>query len=206
MVPLKTTELLTVLRDTSIYSREIYKSTQEVSHIVVCGHISVDSLNSFCGELFHADHGQAEKKIIILEKKKPSQEMKNFIHASKYEMNVRYLEGNPMNDKDLERTDILKAKIIVILTDKHSLNQNESDYKNILLALNVKKYFIKKDKEEPRIYLQLIKPQNKVHYLNVLESLSSNNNINQDIIIIIEEIKMNLLSKSCLIPGIIPLI
>jgi len=206
MIPLKTGDLLALLKDTSIYSREIYKSNPEIPHIVVCGYISVDAMISFCQELFHVDHGQTEKNVIILDKNKPCQEMKMFLHAGKYEMNVKYLEGNPMNEKDLERAAITKAKLIVILTDKYSLNPNPIDFKNILLALNIKKYFLKKNIENSTIYLQLIKPENKIHYLNGLETFASNNKISQDRMIIIEEIKMNLLSKSCLIPGIIPFI
>ena len=191
MIPLKTGHLLNLLEDTSIYSREIYKSNPEIPHIVVCGYISVDAMISFCEELFHVDHGQTEKNVIILDKNKPSQQMKMFLHAGKYEMNVKYLEGNPMNEKDLERAAITKAKLIVILTDKYSLNPNPIDFKNILLALNIKKYFLKKNVENSTIYLQLIKPENKIHYLNGLETFSSNNKISQDRMIIIEEIKMN---------------
>ena len=206
IIPLKTGEILKILENTSIYSREIYKSNPGIPHIVLCGCISVDTLISFCDELFHVDHGKKEKNVIILDKKKPTQEMRLFLHAGKYETNIKYLEGNPMNEKDLERADITKAKIIVILTDKYSLNPHSMDHKNILLALNIKKYFLKKKVLNSTIYLQLIKPENKIHYTNGLESLSSNDKISEDRMIIVEEIKMNLLSKSCLIPGIIPFI
>ena len=121
-------------------------------------------------------------------------------------MNLKYLQGNPMNEKDLERADISKAKAVVILTDKYSNYPLIMDHQNILLALYIKKYFIKKSLPDPAIYLQLIKSESKIHYFNGLDSLSLNNNIIKDRLIIIEEIKMNLLSKSCLSPGIIPLI
>jgi hypothetical protein len=56
------------------------------------------------------------------------------------------------------------------------------------------------------LFIQLIKPENKIHYQNGLQSLSINGKLGNDQVIIVEEIKMNLLSKSCLIPGIIPMI
>ena len=205
-IPLKTGEILSILKGTSVYSREIYKSNAEIAHIIICGFISVESLISFCEELFHEDHGSSEKNVIILNKEMPSREMKLFIHAGKYEMNLKYLQGNPMNEKDLERADISKAKAVVILTDKYSNYPFIMDHQNILLALYIKKYFIKKSLPDSAIYLQLIKPESKIHYFNGLDSLSLNNNIIKDRLIIIEEIKMNLLSKSCLSPGIIPLI
>ena len=205
-IPSKTGEILSILKGTSVYSREIYKSNSEIAHIIICGFISVEALISFCEELFHEDHGSIEKNVIILNKEMPSREMKLFIHAGKYEMNLKYLQGNPMNEKDLERADISKVKAVVILTDKYSNYPLIMDHQNILLALYIKKYFIKKSLPDPAIYLQLIKPESKVHYFNGIDSLSLNNNIIKDRLIIIEEIKMNLLSKSCLSPGIIPLI
>ena len=203
-IPKKTGEILSILEDTSIYSREIYKSHPEIPHLILCGSVSVEALVSFCEELFHVDHGPNEKNVIILDKNKPTPEMRLFLHAGKYEMNLKYLEGNPMNEKDLERADITKAKAIVILTDKYSLYPHEIDHQNIIMALYIKKYLLKKKIIKSTVYLQLIKPENKIHYLSGLESLSTDNKINEDRIIIIEEIKMNLLSKSCLSPGIIP--
>ena len=205
-IPLKTGEILSILKDTSMYSREIYKSTPEIPHLILCGFVSVEALVSFCEELFHEDHGPNEKNVIILDKDMPTQEMRLFLHAGKYEMNLKYLQGNPMNEKDLERADITKAKAIVILTDKYSLNPHAIDHQNILLALFIKKYMLKQKIINSTIYLQLIKPENKIHYLSGLESLSIDSKLNDDRMIIIEEIKMNLLSKSCLIPGIMPLI
>ena len=205
-IPLKTGEILSILKDTSMYSREIYKSYPEIPHLILCGFVSVEALVSFCEELFHEDHGQNEKNVIILDKDMPTQEMRLFLHAGKYEMNLKYLQGNPMNEKDLERADITKAKAIVILTDKYSLNPHAIDHQNILLALFIKKFLLKKKIVNSTIYLQLIKPENKIHYLSGLESLSIDSKLNDDRMIIIEEIKMNLLSKSCLIPGIMPLI
>ena len=205
-IPLKTGEIVSILKGTSVYSREIYKSNAEIAHIILCGFISVEALISFCEELFHEDHGSTEKNVIILDKEMPSREMKLFIHAGKYEMNLKYLQGDPMSESDLDRADISKAKAIVILTDKYSNYPLVMDHQNILLALYIKKYFIKKSLPDPAIYLQLIKPESKIHYFNGIDSLSLNNNIIKDRLIIIEEIKMNLLSKSCLSPGIIPLI
>ena len=205
-IPKKTGEILSILEDTSIYSREIFKSHPEIPHLILCGSVSVEALVSFCEELFHEDHGPNEKNVIILDKNKPTPEMRIFLHTGKFEMNLKYLEGNPMNEKDLERADITKAKAIVILTDKYAIYPHEIDHQNILLALYIKKFLLKKKILDSTIYLQLIKPENKIHYLTGLESLSIDSKISEDRIIIIEEIKMNLLSKSCLIPGIIPLI
>jgi hypothetical protein len=48
--------------------------------------------------------------------------------------------------------------------------------------------------------MQLIKPESKVHYMSSLKIPSN------DQLIIVEEIKMNLLAKSCYAPGLIALL
>ena len=52
-----------------------------------------------------------------------------------------------------------------------------------------------------KIFMQLIKPESKILYLKSLNMPSTN-----DQLIIVEEIKMNLLAKSCFVPGLISLI
>lgn len=48
--------------------------------------------------------------------------------------------------------------------------------------------------------MQLIKPESKTHYYSALNAKTT------DQLIIVEEIKMNLLAKSCFSPGIISMI
>ena len=198
-------KMFNALTGTSTYSRIVYKGHEEIPYIVICGIISVEAIISFCEELFHPDHGQAQKDLVILNKSMPSNEMIMFLHASKYEMNVQYIQGNPLNEKDLEKAGITKAKLVVILTDKYSLNLN-IDYSNIFLAIQIKKYLFIKDIENIPIYLQLIDPNNISHYFNSVEEYYIKNKITPDRIIVNEEIKINLISKSCLIPGLIPFI
>ena len=197
--------IFNALRGTSVYSRITYKPREEIPHIVICGNISIGAISSFCDELFHPDHGQAQKNIVILNKQMPSNEIKMFLHASKYEMNVKYIQGNPLNEKDLEKAGITKAKLIVLLTDKYSLNMN-LDYSNIFLAVQIKKYLFIKDIDDIPIYIQLIEPNNISHYYNTVEEYYSKKKISQDRLIVNQEIKISLISKSCLIPGLIPFI
>ena len=206
LVPQKVSDLMSILGNSSVYSRDIYKANIEVPHLVICGHVTVDSLKNFCNELFHVDHGQGDKNVVILDPAKPSQDMLRILHTGKYELNLKYLQGNPINGKDLQRTDIQNAKVCVIMTDKFSDEPHSADHRNILISLAIKKYFLQNKMYDSILFIQLIKPENKIHYQNGLQSLSINGKIGNDQVIIVEEIKMNLLSKSCLIPGIIPMI
>ena len=204
LVPQKISGLMNILLNS--YSRDIYKANIEVPHLVICGDVTVDSLKNFCNELFHVDHGQGEKSIVILDPAMPSQEMLSILHIGKYEVNLKYLQGNPISGKDLQRADVQNAKVCVIMTDKFSDDPHPTDHRNILISLAIKKYFLQKKMYDSTLFIQLIKPENKIHYQNGLQSLSKNGKIGNDQVIIVEEIKMNLLSKSCLIPGIIPMI
>jgi hypothetical protein len=107
----------------------------------------------------------------------------------------------------LERALGDKAKAFILLTNKNSAIASREDYRNILIALAIKKYhYIKNaNKDEAansaRICLQLIKPESKdLYYKSVNLSTIS------DSLIVVEEIKMNLLAKSCFAPGLIAMI
>lgn len=203
-IPKQTNELIQLMSTSSIYARAAYKSNPETPHIVICGQVGVDSLKNFCDELFHPDHGTQDKNAIIIQNCLPNQEMKVFLHAGTFEVSLKYLQGNPIFEKDLSRSDILNSKACVIMTNKYTDDPHLVDHHNILLSLSIKKYFLYHNIES-QLFIQLIKPENKIHYQSGLQSLSKNH-FNSDQVIIIEEIKMNLLSKSCLIPGIITMI
>ena len=197
---------MSILKNSSIYARDKYKSNTDVPHLLISGQILTESINNFCKELFHVDHGISNKNVVILSPNIPSNEMLLFLHSGKNESNLKYLQGNPNKSKDLERADIINAKVNVIMTDKFSNQPHSVDHKNILLALSIKKYFLQNKIYDSTLFIQLIKPENKIHYQNGLQSMSINGKLGDDRVIIVEEIKMNLLSKSCIIPGIIPMI
>jgi hypothetical protein len=204
LIPKQTNDLIKLINLSSVYSRASYKSNLEVPHIVISGQVRENALKNFCYELFHPDHGTQDKNAIIVQNDLPSQDMRVFLHAGAFEVFLKYLQGNPLLEKDLLRCDMINAKACVIMTDKYTADPHGVDHKNILLSLSIKKYFLYRNKD-CQLLIQLIKPENKIHYLSGLQSFS-NKPCNLDQVIIIEEIKMNLLSKSCLIPGIIAMV
>ena len=120
-----------------------------------------------------------------------------------------------MDWKKLASGDTAKAESCVLLTSKNSKNASEQDYRNILQALSIKRYVYYKikgnqrDSKNPKddslqnmkIVMQLIKPESKALYCKSL-----NLPPDKDQLIIVEEIKMTLLAKSCFAPGLIALI
>lgn len=88
------------------------------------------------------------------------------------------------------------------MTNKNSRDAYASDHKNILTGLAMKKYMQDRlGTINLRLCMQLIKPESKQHYYSSVNLVSKD-----DQLIITEEIKMNLLAKSCFSPGIISLI
>lgn len=127
--------------------------------------------------------------------------MEMFFSEPDYEKKVTYINGNPMVNTSHKRTDLRNAETCILLTNKNSKDAIGVDHNNILIGLAMKKYVYATCQKNLRICMQLIKPESKQHYYS-----SANNASASDQIIIVEEIKMNLMSKSCFSPGIINLI
>ena len=102
-----------------------------------------------------------------------------------------------MNPRDLKRASVEDSKACVLLTNKHADNPYEVDHKNIMTGLSIKKFAYNQCGENLRLCMQLIKPDSKMHYYSSLPIPSN------DQLIIVEEIKMAMLAKSCFCTGLI---
>jgi len=72
------------------------------------------------------------------------------------------MNGNPMQDKNLERADVKNAKSCILLTNKNSKDAIGMDHKNILIGLALKKYALDSiGNPNMRLCIQLIKPDSK---------------------------------------------
>lgn len=81
-----------------------------------------------------------------------------------------YLAGDPLDGEAMERAAAHEAEACILLTDKNSTNSSEEDYRNILIALSIKKFvydkmnYEKKKDCNVRLCMQLIKPESKDLY------------------------------------------
>ena len=140
---------------------------------MVTGYIGIQAIKNFCDELFHEDHKQMSANAILVQDHDPQPDIEIFIH--KYDKQMIYLAGDPLLSEDLFRAKTHKASACILLTNKNSPNSSEEDYRNILMALAIKKFVYDKKKEqkedkEPNIKLcmQLIKPESKDLYYKSL--------------------------------------
>ena len=207
------------------YKKNAYSANKDTPHVMLTGSISLDSLTSFSQEFFHPDHGEHKRHVVILNLEAPSLQMEKLIRDINGENNnnkIVYLQGDPSEQKDLLRADIHKAKACFIFTDKTSSDPRTCDQLSVQLALRIKKHFyyinesLTKNASDlsevlshsnPSFHLcmQLNKEQNMENYYTALNEKFFKT-MKKDQMVITESIKMNLLSKSCLTPGIMALL
>jgi len=115
--------------------------------------------------------------------------------------NVVYIQGSPMIEKDLRRCQADRAKSIVLLANKQAEDPTEEDSRIVFQAITIITYLEKFDSKAGLI-IQLLKPESKVHYY-----LSTNQRkARQDQVVCVEEVKLSLMAKSCLCPGLVAVI
>ena len=235
VVPEQTNEIISLSNAQTIYERRNYISSPDIPYVVILGDIDLESLKGFCKEYFHKDHGERYRHIVILRNKVPNENIVKFLNKKNNSKFIIYLQGDPMNKEDLLRADILNAKSCIIFTNKNSLVKYNGDQQALLLAIFIKKFyyhntlenyfkenkFIPSNKKELkkkinnifkkeknayfRICLQINRPESCEFYYSTLQKHYQRNMLG-DKLLVIESLKMNLLSKSCLTPGIISLI
>ena len=99
-----------------------------------------------------------------------------------------------------------KAKAVIILSDKFSFDAEHEDTHTILEAMVIKNYLsqVKKANEvvQTNVCMQLLRPESITHYELSLSKEETKN----DQIVCIESMKLSLLAKSCICPGLVVLI
>jgi len=200
IIPTLSQKLLTVFALTSKYSRISYnKSYKTTKHLILLGSCGVEGFEAFLQELYHEDHGIVDYETVIMQNQ-PSEDLMFLFRQSISSNNIFYLVGNSLIHKDLERCKAASAVCVVLLANKLAKNPRHEDFSNILQAFSVKKFARIYSKKDVRICIQLLRPETKEIYF---QSLLNNDEYNsKDQVICVEEIKLLLLGKSCLCPGI----
>ena len=191
----------------SYYNRINYKKNKKNKHIIIIGECNAQSCNACLKELYNTDHVIINFDTIIFQNSLREDVIK--IYEDKpYENQIYYILGNSLNHNDLFRCNCDKAICVIILANKLTNDPKQEDFGNILKALSVKNYIemMNNNKLEEnkniRICLQLLLPSSKNLYHT---ALLNKNTIKEDdffLIICVEEIKLLMIGKSCICPGI----
>ena len=78
-------------------------------HIVVCGHITYESVTYFLKDFLHPDREKVEEMVVFLHRAEPDLEFEGLL--KRRHTQIKYFQGSLMNPGDLERT---KVRLISI--------------------------------------------------------------------------------------------
>ena len=90
--------------------------------------------------------------------------MENLLRDTKYEKVIVYIQGNPLDEIDLRRAQTDKAKAVIIMCNKHSINPEEEDSRTILIAIYINKFLASHPDSNTRLCFQLLRTDGKQHY------------------------------------------
>ena len=183
------------------YSRTRYTKYSKVpTHLVLVGDCGAESFDACLQELYHEDHANVDFDTVILQNK-PNEEMLKIFQRKPYSNQIYYLVGNVLNQQDLNRAKTDDSICVIILANKLTKNHRQEDFNNIMKAFSILKYsYMKSEIRRTRVCIQLILPETKEIYYNSLLQKFEYEQAPQ--IICLEEIKLQLLGKSCQCQGI----
>ncbi|XP_058841039.1 calcium-activated potassium channel subunit alpha-1a-like isoform X18 [Acipenser ruthenus] len=169
----------------------IYNSTQGRKHIVVCGHITLESVSNFLKDFLHKDRDDVNVEIVFLHNISPNLELEALF--KRHFTQVEFYQGSVLNPHDLARLKIEQADACLILANKYCPDPDAEDASNIMRVISIKNYHPK-----IRIITQMLQYHNKAHLLNI----PSWNWKEGDDAICLAELKLGFIAQSCLAQGL----
>ncbi|CAJ0582552.1 unnamed protein product, partial [Mesorhabditis spiculigera] len=167
-----------------------YKGEHGKKHIVVCGHITYDSVSHFLQDFLHEDRDDVDVEVVFLHRVVPDLELEGLFkrHFTK----VEFFTGTVMDSLDLSRVKVGDADACLVLANKYSTNPDAEDAANIMRVISIKNY-----SSDIRVIVQLMQYHNKAYLLNI----PSWDWRRGDDVICLAELKLGFIAQSCLAPG-----
>ncbi|KAE9532998.1 hypothetical protein AGLY_009426 [Aphis glycines] len=148
-------------------------------HIVVCGHITYESVSHFLKDFLHEDREDVDVEVVFLHRKEPDLELEGLL--KRHYTTVEFFQGTMMNAVDLERVKVHEADACLVLANKYCQDPDAEDAANIMRVISIKNY-----SDDIRAYL-----------LNI----PSWDWKQGDDVICLAELKLGFIAQSCLAPG-----
>lgn len=79
----------------------------QIRHIVVCGHITFESVSHFLKDFLHEDREDVDVEVVFLHRKPPDLELEGLI--KRHFTTVEFFQGSVMNSIDLQRVKVEQA-------------------------------------------------------------------------------------------------
>ncbi|XP_014605564.1 calcium-activated potassium channel slowpoke isoform X38 [Polistes fuscatus] len=159
-------------------------------HIVVCGHITYESVSHFLKDFLHEDREDVDVEVVFLHRKPPDLELEGLF--KRHFTTVEFFQGTIMNPIDLLRVKVHDADACLVLANKYCQDPDAEDAANIMRVISIKNY-----SDDIRVIIQLMQYHNKAYLLNI----PSWDWKQGDDVICLAELKLGFIAQSCLAPG-----
>jgi len=186
LVPRETAKLSALMDKTSAYDRAYELSSYP--HVLVVSKPVCSSIGMFLLEFYHADHGEQETRVVILDPSEPCDEFKDLIESTEYAKLVSYVKGSAMSDHSLRKVKAAEACSVFILPDNTLTNPAVADLASLLTAKSISNV------SQAQFYIQLLQPSSEDH----CEWADSTKDTQS---VCIQSLKMGMVATSCLCPG-----
>lgn len=145
LIPRHIASVINVLQQTTVHQRVVYKkSSSTARHIVVVGHKEFAAVNMLLYELFHPDRGDHPvEDVVLLFPQKPDRDIMQLLAHPAYVGHAVYLQGSPLQEKDMERASIGTAAGVIVLANKDSENPRWHDGELLTCIQSMKAYWLK---------------------------------------------------------------
>ncbi|XP_078055670.1 calcium-activated potassium channel subunit alpha-1a isoform X3 [Mustelus asterias] len=168
-----------------------YSAVNGRKHIIVCGHITLESVSNFLKDFLHKDRDDVNVEIVFLHNISPNLELEALF--KRHFTQVEFFQGSVLNPHDLARVKIESSDACLILANKYCPDPDAEDASNIMRVISIKNY-----NPKIRIITQMLQYHNKAHLLNI----PSWNWREGDDAICLAELKLGFIAQSCLAPGL----
>ncbi|KAK8725369.1 hypothetical protein OTU49_010831, partial [Cherax quadricarinatus] len=182
-------EITEIVGNRSKYGGE-YKRSHGRRHIVVCGHITYESVSHFLKDFLHEDREDVDVEVVFLHRNEPDLEFEGLLKRNS--TCVEFFQGTMFNSVDLERVKVHEADACLVLANKYCQDPDAEDAANIMRVISIKNY-----SDDIRVIIQLMQYHNKAYLLNI----PSWDWKRGDDVICLAELKLGFIAQSCLAPG-----
>ncbi|XP_072491314.1 potassium channel subfamily U member 1 isoform X2 [Notamacropus eugenii] len=183
-------ELLETLATNRKYSHS-YEVVRGRKFIVVCGNITVDSVNAFLRNFLNNKAREMNFETIFLGETLPSLELETI-----FKVNLActsFFLGSALKREDLKRVAVESAEACLILANSLCADPYTEDISNIMRVLSIKNYCSK-----VRIIIEVLQSHNK----DYLPRIPSWDWASGDNVICFAELKLGFIAQGCLVPGL----
>uniref|UniRef100_A0A8C5D2Z6 BK channel n=1 Tax=Gadus morhua TaxID=8049 RepID=A0A8C5D2Z6_GADMO len=132
-----------------------YSAVNGRKHIVVCGHITLESVSNFLKDFLHKDRDDVNVEIVFLHNISPNLELEALF--KRHFTQVEFYQGSVLNPHDLARVKIESADACLILANKYCADPDAEDASNIMRVISIKNYH-----PRIRIITQMLQYHNKI--------------------------------------------